>query len=185
MTCLPDRSVPMRRRVVITGVGCVTPMGTESTRLWQRLQRGESGVGYTTIFDASHFPTKISAEVRDWDVSDVGEDPERWKLPRPAHQVRRRRRQEGGARLGHRWTAARSDALRRLSGQRRGPAGFRLLRADDGQRPRRASSSTWPRSPRPAWNGCIRRSELEQEPNMPAGHLAAMFNAQGPERSTA
>ena len=31
------------------------------------------------MFDASNFPTKISAEVRDWDVTDVGEDPERWK----------------------------------------------------------------------------------------------------------
>ena len=47
--------------------------------MWQRLLRGESGVGYTTLFDASNFPTKISAEVRNWDVAEVGEDPERWK----------------------------------------------------------------------------------------------------------
>ena len=47
--------------------------------MWQRLLNGESGVGYTTLFDASNFPTKISAEVRDWDLSDVGENPDDWK----------------------------------------------------------------------------------------------------------
>ena len=68
----------MRRRVVITGVGCITPLGTSVKALWSSLQRGESGVGYTTGFDASNFPTRISAEVRHWDISDAGEDPLRW-----------------------------------------------------------------------------------------------------------
>ena len=70
----------MRRRVVVTGMGCVTPLGTEIETMWRRLLAGESGVGYITRFDASNFPTKISAEVRDWDLSDVGEDPEQWKF---------------------------------------------------------------------------------------------------------
>ncbi len=48
--------------------------------VWQRLQRGESGVGYTTIFDASKFPTKISAEVKNWDITKEGEDAEAWKF---------------------------------------------------------------------------------------------------------
>jgi 3-oxoacyl-[acyl-carrier-protein] synthase II len=69
----------MRRRVVVTGIGWVTPMGADIEPVWKRVLAGESGVGYTTLFDASNFPTKISAEVRDWDVSDVGEDPEDWK----------------------------------------------------------------------------------------------------------
>ena len=69
----------MRRRVVVTGIGCVTPLGTDIETMWRRLLAGESGVGYTTLFDASNFPTKISAEVRDWDLSDVGENPEDWK----------------------------------------------------------------------------------------------------------
>ncbi|HUT93279.1 MAG TPA: beta-ketoacyl synthase N-terminal-like domain-containing protein, partial [Thermoguttaceae bacterium] len=69
----------MRRRVVVTGIGYVTPLGAEIETVWGRLLNGESGVGYITLFDASNFPTKISAEVRDWDVSDVGEDPEHWK----------------------------------------------------------------------------------------------------------
>ena len=70
----------MRRRVVVTGIGCVTPLGTEIETMWRRLLGGESGVGYTTLFDASNLPTKISAEVRNWDVSDVGEKPEDWKF---------------------------------------------------------------------------------------------------------
>src|SRR5262245_52712704 len=69
----------MRRRVVITGMGCVTPMGHDVETMWRRLLKGESGVGRTTLFDASNFPTQISAEVRDWDVAAVGEDPEKWK----------------------------------------------------------------------------------------------------------
>ena len=69
----------MRRRVVVTGIGCVTPLGTDVETVWKRLLNGESGVGYTTLFDASNFPTKISAEVRNWDLSDVGENPADWK----------------------------------------------------------------------------------------------------------
>src|SRR5262245_29106675 len=70
----------MRRRVVITGIGAITPMGTEVATVWEGLKQGASGVGYTSIFDASRFPTKISAEVRDWDISHEGEDPQVWKL---------------------------------------------------------------------------------------------------------
>ena len=69
----------MRRRVVVTGMGMVTPLGADLETVWKRLLAGESGVGYTTLFDASNFPTKISAEVRNWDLSDVGENPDDWK----------------------------------------------------------------------------------------------------------
>ena len=69
----------MRRRVVITGVGCINPMGHDVETVWSGLKESKSGVGYTTIFDASTFPTRISAEVRNWDVSHIGEDAEIWK----------------------------------------------------------------------------------------------------------
>ena len=53
-----------RRRVVITGMGCITPLGVRVEELWGNLMAGASGVGLTTVFDASRFPTRISAEVR-------------------------------------------------------------------------------------------------------------------------
>src|SRR4051812_15442243 len=69
----------MRRRVVVTGVGCVTPLGHDVETVWKSLLRGESGIARTTLFDASNFPTKISAEVKNWTIADAGEDPERWQ----------------------------------------------------------------------------------------------------------
>ena len=69
----------MRRRVVITGIGCINPMGHDVETMWAAVLAGRSGVGYTSIFDARNFPTRISAEVRDWDVSQIGEDLDEWK----------------------------------------------------------------------------------------------------------
>ncbi len=68
----------MRRRVVITGVGCINPLGHDVETMWNALKEGRSGVGYISIFDASRFPSRIAAEVRDWDVTQVGLDPEAW-----------------------------------------------------------------------------------------------------------
>ncbi len=69
----------MNRRVVITGIGLVTPLGYEVETVWRRLLNGESGVGRITLFDASNFQTQIAAEVKDWDISLIGEDPDLWK----------------------------------------------------------------------------------------------------------
>src|SRR5688500_15154373 len=70
----------MRRRVVVTGVGCVNPLGNDVETMWSALKESRSGVDYTTNFDAKKFPTKIAAEIKNWDMSQVGEDPEEWKF---------------------------------------------------------------------------------------------------------
>ncbi|PYV18865.1 MAG: beta-ketoacyl-[acyl-carrier-protein] synthase II, partial [Acidobacteria bacterium] len=57
----------MRRRVVITGVGLVTALGVGTAETWKRLLEGVSGVGPITRFDTSQFPTKIAAEVKNFD----------------------------------------------------------------------------------------------------------------------
>ncbi len=59
----------MTRRVVVTGMGLVTPLGHTVESTWQALLDGTSGVGFITAFDASDFAVKIAAEVRDLDIS--------------------------------------------------------------------------------------------------------------------
>jgi 3-oxoacyl-[acyl-carrier-protein] synthase II len=59
-------SAPARRRVVVTGLGAVTPIGNNRVDFWQRLIAGESGVAPITAFDASDFATRIAAEVKDF-----------------------------------------------------------------------------------------------------------------------
>ena len=58
----------MGRRVVVTGVGLVTPLGTGVEKTWNGLCAGKSGVGPITRFDTSDYPVKIAAEVDDFDV---------------------------------------------------------------------------------------------------------------------
>ena len=68
----------MRRRVVVTGAGMINPLGNQVEAVWEALKAGKSGVGYTTIFDASQFPTKISSEIKNWNYTDAGLDPAVW-----------------------------------------------------------------------------------------------------------
>ncbi|MCA9130727.1 MAG: beta-ketoacyl-[acyl-carrier-protein] synthase family protein [Planctomycetales bacterium] len=69
----------MRRRVVVTGLGMINPLGTEVDTVWDSLKNGRSGVGNISIFDASQYPTKIAAEVRGWDITMCGEDESKWE----------------------------------------------------------------------------------------------------------
>jgi 3-oxoacyl-[acyl-carrier-protein] synthase II len=57
----------MRQRVVITGLGCVSPLGNDVSTLWSNIIAGKSGVGYITHYDTSQFKVKIGAEVKDFD----------------------------------------------------------------------------------------------------------------------
>jgi 3-oxoacyl-[acyl-carrier-protein] synthase II len=58
----------MRKRVVITGLGAVTPLGNDVSATWEGLLGGQSGVGPITCFDASDLGVKIAAEVKDFDA---------------------------------------------------------------------------------------------------------------------
>ncbi len=57
----------MRKRVVITGLGCISPLGNDVNSLWQNLLAGKSGVGKITHFDASLHKVQIAAEVKGFD----------------------------------------------------------------------------------------------------------------------
>ncbi len=56
-----------KRRVVITGLGIISPVGNEVATAWKNIVEGKSGIGPVTHFDASTFPTRIAGEVRDFD----------------------------------------------------------------------------------------------------------------------
>jgi 3-oxoacyl-[acyl-carrier-protein] synthase II len=58
-----------KRRVVVTGVGPVTPVGIGVKGFWDGLVSGRSGGGDVTLFDASEFPVRTAAEIRDFDAS--------------------------------------------------------------------------------------------------------------------
>ncbi|HVT32862.1 MAG TPA: beta-ketoacyl-ACP synthase II [Rhodanobacteraceae bacterium] len=56
-----------KRRVVVTGLGIVSPVGNDVATAWANIKAGHSGIGAITHFDASTFPTRIAGEVRDFD----------------------------------------------------------------------------------------------------------------------
>lgn len=57
----------MKKRVVVTGLGAITPIGIGKDEFWQSLLNGKSGIGKITHFDASEYTTQIAGEVKDFD----------------------------------------------------------------------------------------------------------------------
>ncbi len=163
----------------MTGIGCVNPMGHDVATMWQALQEGGSGVAETTIFDASQFPTRIAAEVKDWDVTAIGEDPLRWK-----HRSRHTCFAAGAAHQAVHSSGVLESQLDPTRfgiylGSGEGTQDFdtfaKMMVASlaDGE----FDMNRFTRAGREMLDPVF---ELEQEPNIPAGHLAGMFNAQGP-----
>ena len=171
----------MRRRVVVTGIGWVTPLGWDIETVWRRLLAGESGVGRIQLFDASSFPTKIAAEVRDWDVSEVGEDPQQWK-----HQGRHTRFAVGAAKKavadsGLLDSKIAPERFGVYTGCGEGQQDFlRFSEMMVGAIDKGSGSLDLAEFTRLGLEKLDPLAELEQEPNMPSGHLATLFDAQGP-----
>ncbi len=61
----------MRRRVAVTGLGCLSPLGNDALTTWTNLSNGVSGIGPITFFDAAKFPVRIAGELKDFDPSIV------------------------------------------------------------------------------------------------------------------
>jgi 3-oxoacyl-[acyl-carrier-protein] synthase II len=68
--------------VAVTGLGAVTPLGNDAPSTWRAAVAGESGVDFIQAFDASGFPVRIAAEVKDFDPSGVASPKEVRKLDR-------------------------------------------------------------------------------------------------------
>src|SRR3954469_21942373 len=179
-------------RVVITGMGWVTPMGHSIEQVWPRLLAGESGISRTTIFDASTFPTSISAEVKDFRLADHLQDI-------GPHAGAGRNTQFALAACQQAWTSAGLPAfttnhkqqttnipldLDRVGiylGSGEGSLDFEAYTASalSAWKPETNTldSVKWAQMALELMN--VTR-ELEQEPNMPLSHLALLTGARGP-----
>lgn len=179
----------MTRRVVVTGMGWITPLGHDIPRAWPRLLAGENAIGPVTRFDAASFTTNFAAEVKDFRLADhLGDGP---LCARHA-----------AAGIGTRMAlAAASQAWRQAGlgepGQR--PAGLdgrrigMYLGAGEGSLDYEnfwtANLGGWNSETRslddPAWARAAYAAmspvrELEQEPNAALSHLASAFGCRGP-----
>lgn len=72
----------MKRRVVVTGVGAVTPVGHTAKETWSAVLAGKSGVGPLTRLDAELFPAKVAAEVKDFSIEQFIDKKEARKMDR-------------------------------------------------------------------------------------------------------
>lgn len=75
----------MGKRVVITGMGAVTPIGNNVDDFWTSLKEGKSGMGQITKFDASEYPATIAAEIKDFDVREYLDRREARKMEEFSH----------------------------------------------------------------------------------------------------
>lgn len=169
----------MKRRVVVTGLGCITPLGNNVADMWAALQEGKSGVGPITHFDASNFPTRFASEVKDFNFESYVDDTSRF-----ADAGRNIRFAIGAA------SQAVDDSGIHSSGIN--PARFGVyLGAGEGQQDFMQFMTLVANSNKDGQPDLERftneflqemnpQFELELEPNMPAAHLASLFNAQGP-----
>src|SRR5205807_3226745 len=70
------------RRVVVTGLGAVSPLGNSAPETWRAALNGESGIDWIRAFDAGDYPVRVAAEVKDFDPSGVASPKEQRKLDR-------------------------------------------------------------------------------------------------------
>ncbi|WP_332650354.1 beta-ketoacyl-ACP synthase II [Lysinibacillus sp. 54212] len=74
-----------KRRVVVTGIGAVTPLGNTIEETWEAIKAGKSGVGPLTRVDAEKFPAKVAAEVKDFNIEEFIDRKEARKMDRFTH----------------------------------------------------------------------------------------------------
>ena len=177
-----------RRRVVITGMGWITPLGHDVEEVWAELLRGGSGVAPTTLFDARTFPSTFSAEIKDFRLENFL-PPEQAR----AHADASRNTRFALAASVIAWRDALLDRngppdptrVGVYLGGSEGPMDFdnfveAAVRGWD-HKARDLDACRWARVARERLDPVV---ELEQDPNMAAGHIAVLFNAQGPNFNT-
>ena len=171
------------RRVVVTGIGMVTPLGGSAESTWSALLEGTSGVGPITLFDAETFPTRIAAEVKGFDLADYLPE----AAPRWAEHSRNTQLALAAAKM-----AIDDSGLKDFPGLDRGRFGV-YLGSGEGQQDFFRFVGLMHRSSKDNNNKVDTvhftqhgltdlhpTREAEQEPGTPAAHLASTFGARGP-----
>ena len=171
-----------QKRVVVTGMGWITPLGHEIDAVWKRLLNSESGMGPTTRFDARTFPTNFCAEVRNYTI-------DRFVKDARVHASAGLNSQFALGAACQAWKQAGLDGFAGLNRKRVGlylGAGEGVLDFDNYAA---ANLAGWNAEQRKVdgvpWADTAHRvlekmCEVEQEPNMPLAHLAREFGIRGP-----
>lgn len=180
----------MKKRTVITGMGVICPLGHNVGQFWDALMTGKSGMAYTTLFDASTFPTQFDAEVKDFDISHFSRYPQ-------LHRMANRGTQFVVAACIEACRQAKidvetdtpADGIDRRTigiylGAGEGPVNFEpFFAALTGAWDAAKQAVDWARWTKMALASLPAEHELEQEPNMAASHVALVTGARGIVRS--
>ena len=180
----------MERRVVITGMGWVTPLGHDIENAWQRLLKGESGIALTTLFDARTFPSSFAAEVKSFSLETfLKSDAER-------HQTANRSTKFALGAAVQAWEQAGFANDLGLDPTRvgvylgggEGPIDFDHFATaalagclDESGHVTALDTVRWGKTAQRVLDAT---HEIEQEHNLAGAHLAVHFNAQGPNVNT-
>ncbi len=170
----------MRRRVVITGMGCVTPLGHDVESVWSALLNKVNGPSATEVFDASTFPSTFSSQVKDFELpADLAAD------PRHEHAGRHTRFALKAAVDAWRMSGVGdsdtfdADRTGLYLGSGEGSLDFDNFTSllVDGWDGRQLDSVAWGKH---AFERMNVHRETEQEANMVVAHLAAQLGIRGP-----
>ena len=178
----------MNNRIVITGMGLVSPMGNDVETVWNGMLTGKDGFNETTIFDSSTFPTKFSAEVKNFNLESFISKPCKHKDTLRSTQfaiaASAQACRQAGIELE---TDAPADNVNRkrfgiYMGSGEGPIDHQTFFAaiagaysEEGM-----DWNKWAKITDENMQG---KRELEEQPNIPAGHIAVLTGARGPVRT--
>jgi len=178
------------KRVVITGLGIVCPLGHNVEDVWQAMLAGKNGVAKTTVFDAATFPSTFGAEVKNYDLSKYTENTQLHKQGNRGSQFA-----IGAAAQACKHAGIDIETDNPTDGIDRTRMGI-YLGAGEGSVDNKVffealvkawnadtNQMDWSKWANVAFGRMDPLRELEQEPNMSAAHVAMLVGARGPTRS--